>query len=331
MFFSLLICTGSVTASAAVNVVKTAEVASSGEWEISTSGNQYKDASGIYAKSVWLNIDGGIYYFDSKGNVCTGWFTYKKNHYYADATGRIYVKQWKKTGSYRYYFRANGVMARNRWVLIDGKYYYFNSKGRMLKSQWIDGYYVGKKGYRLTDCKVDGCELDSTGKKVIKKTIFVGDSRTVGMQSAVSASDTLFIGKVGSGYSWLVSSASSTLASYIKKYSSVQVIFAFGVNDLYNSSNYISYYKSLIANYPQVDFYIMAVNPVKESVASSHGYTVTNSQIRAFNKKIKAAFSSVYLNTYSYLNKKGFGTSDGIHYTAATYKKIYKYVIKAIS
>ena len=58
--------------------------------------------------------------------------------------------------------------------------------------------------------------------------------------------------------------------------------------------------------------------------------SLSNTKIKAFNKKLKSAFGSRYLNTYSYLVKKGFKTFDGVHYTAATYKKLYNYVIGKI-
>ncbi|MCD7955774.1 MAG: hypothetical protein LUG93_08500 [Lachnospiraceae bacterium] len=460
MLFTLLIGAGSVKASAAtVNVVKTATVVSGGEWVTKTTGRKYKYEDGTYAKNIWLNIGGSIYYFDSKGICQTGWFTYNDNYYYASSTGKLYVSKWKTTKNYKYYLRANGTRGTSQWLKIEGKYYYFNAKGRlvtssifavngkyycvdgngvrvtsslvkkngktyyfgedgvrlksswltlngktyyfnssgvrvegtlkkisgkyyyfksngallksswktisgktyyfnssgvrvqskwkkisgnyyyfdsngvMLTSQWVGDYYVDENGVRLTDCVVDGYKLDSTGKKgeYTGKYIFVGDSRIVGMASAVSDSNTIFIGKVGMGLSWLKSTASNTLATYLNKDSTAKVIFAFGVNDLYNISSYITYYNTLIAKYPDTEFYMMAVNPVNETTAKKYGYSVTNSQIAAFNKKLKAAFSSIYVDTYTYLNSNGFGTSDGIHYTSATYKKIYSYVISAVS
>ncbi|MCC8045452.1 MAG: hypothetical protein LIP12_08155 [Clostridiales bacterium] len=462
MFFALLAGAGSVKASAAsVNVVKTATAVSGGTWVTKTSGLKYKYEDGTYAKNIWLNLDGGIYYFDSKGICQTGWFTYNDKYYYADKTGKIYVSKWKTTTNYKYYLRANGTRGTSQWLKIKGTYYYFNAKGRLvtssvfavdgkyycvdgngarvtsswvkkngktyyfdedgvrvqssfltlngktyyftssgtrvesklkkisgkyyyfksngvllksswktisgktyyfnssgvrvenkwkkisgnyyyfdsdgvlLTSQWIGDYYVDENGVRLTDCVVDGYTLDSTGKKVVEeftgKYIFVGDSRIVGMASAVSDSNTIFIGKVGMGLSWLKSTASGTLATYLNSDPNAKVIFAFGVNDLYNISSYITYYNTLIAKYPDTEFYMMAVNPVNETTAKKYGYSVTNSQIAAFNKKLKAAFSSIYVDTYTYLNTNGFGTSDGIHYTSATYKTIYNYVISAIS
>lgn len=458
----MLFCAGSVKAAAAsTNVVKTATVVSGGKWVTRAAGLKYKYEDGTYAKNIWLNLDGGIYYFDASGICQTGWFTYNSKYYYADKTGKLYVSKWKTTSKYKYYLRANGVRATSQWVRIKGKYYYFNSKGRlvtssifevngsyycvdstgarvssswvkkngktyyfdengvrlksswltlngktyylnssgvrvqskmkkiggkyyyfksngvrlesswkvisgntyyfnakgvriqnkwkkiggkyyyfdsngiMLTSQWIGDYYVDENGVRLTDCVVDGYTLDSTGKKVVEefdgKYIFVGDSRIVGMASAVSDSNTIFIGKVSAGLSWLKSSASSTLATYLDADSNAKVIFAFGVNDLGNISSYITYYNTLIAKYSDTEFYMMAVNPVNETTAAKYGYSVKNSQIVTFNTKLEAAFSSIYVDTYTYLTTNGFSTSDGIHYTSSTYKTIYNYVISAIS
>ena len=104
------------------------------------------------------------------------------------------------------------------------------------------------------------------------------------------------------------------------------VVFAFGVNDLGNVNSYISYYKSLQKKYPKAKFYYLSVNPVNEGTAAAYGYQVKNSQIKTFNKKLKSAFGGKYLNSYSYLTKNGFSTADGVHYTAATYQKLYKFI-----
>ena len=64
-----------------------------------------------------------------------------------------------------------------------------------------DRYYVGANGTRVTNTVKDGYYLNARGKNVIKvfngDYIFVGDSRMVGMQSAVAPSDTLYIAKSG--------------------------------------------------------------------------------------------------------------------------------------
>ena len=70
------------------------------------------------------------------------------------------------------------------------------------------------------------------------------------------------------------------------------------------------------------------MNPVDYAKARAHGYRVTNQQIEAFNARLKEAMDFRYLNTYAWLKKKGFGSNDGIHYTADSYRKLYQYVLK---
>jgi hypothetical protein len=75
---------------------------------------------------------------------------------------------------------------------------------------------------------------------------------------------------------------------------------------------------------------MLSVNPVKEKKASAAGYSVKNSAIREFNRKLKAAFPSRYINSFSYLLKNGIETTDGIHYHTATYTSLYHYIIEKI-
>ena len=124
------------------------------------------------------------------------------------------------------------------------------------------------------------------------------------------------------GYNWLTGTADSQIRRYLRSNPEAYVIFNFGVNDLGNVSNYIAYYQRLIAAFPKAHFYFMSVNPIKEGAS---GYA-TNAMIKSFNKVLKAAFPSVYLDTFTLLTKKGFDTFDGIHYTVSTYQKIFNYV-----
>lgn len=77
----------------------------------------------------------------------------KNNNYYTDASGaRLKGKQ--KIGANWYYFSLNnGKLVRNRWVKIDRRFYYFDENGVMQRHKWLSGYtyYVGTKGYRLTN------------------------------------------------------------------------------------------------------------------------------------------------------------------------------------
>lgn len=372
--------------------------APSGTWKETQQGRRYLCSDGSYAKNRWLYLDGTVYYFSGQGYVNTGWFKYRKQTYYADAKGKVYVSQWLKTKKETYYLKKNGVRAEKEWVKKGGKYYYFNqdgtmasscqivhggkyyyvnqsgaritnswlvqdgkkyffgkngvryqnkwvkSKGKyyylkkngvMAKSAWVGNYYVGSDGARKTNCKVNGYYLDATGKraKPVKfsgKYLMVGDSRTVGMGMSVSTSKTKFIGKVSMGYTWMCSSAIPQVRQYLAGNPKLKVVFAFGINDLGNASRYISSYKALMKEFPKTEFYFLSVNPVKEAEAIACGYEVHNADIKNFNSRLKSAFGSRYLNTYSYLTKNGYSAMDGVHYTSNTYQKLYQYIIRKI-
>ncbi len=295
-------------AKAAVNVVQSAKTVTGGEWKTTAKGKRYRYANGTYAKKAWRKIGGSIYRFNTGGYVLTGWIKYKGKMYYAASNGKLQIGKWVKSGGKKYYVDKTGARLQNVWIKYNGKFYYLGSTGA-----------------------VEQTSSKKTSKTFNGSYIFVGDSRTVGMQMAASPADTKYIAKVNMGYSWLESTAGPELQSYLNGNPNVSVVLAFGVNDLGNVQKYISYYKKLISMYPNTRFYVESVNPVDEQVEAQHGYTVTNKQIIAFNKKLRAGVGkSRFLNTYNYLAKKGFQTSDGVHYTIEEYSGLYSYIISLI-
>ena len=106
------------------------------------------------------------------------------------------------------------------------------------------------------------------------------------------------------------------------------MIINFGVNDLVNVDNYIDLVNKNIDAWSDagISVYYASVTPV-----SSYP-TVNNAQIEAFNKKLKASLDSriKWIDAYSYLNRNGFSTPDGLHYTPETYKKLYSYYLSVI-
>ena len=253
--------------------------------------------------------------------------------YYFKANGVRAESIWIKKGGTYYYFDKNGVRAENKWVKRNGKYYYVGENGAIVTKSWVDNnkYYVGANGTRVTNTVKDGYYLNASGKNVIKvfngDYIFVGDSRMVGMQSAVAPSDTLYIAKSGQGYAWLKSMAGVQLRYYLKTNPNVKVVLALGVNDLKNVNSYITYYKKLIKEFPKTKFYVLSVNPVNEKIRR---YRIKNSSIESFNKKMYVAFRSRYVNTYRQMKQEGFGTKDGLHYLEADYQKLYATIISKI-
>lgn len=297
----------------------------------------YFQASGACAMKKWVQIDGKYYYFLSSGKMAKNRMVKTgSKYYYVNKSGIRVKSSWVSKDGKKYYFNKDGIRVQKKWVLYDNKYYYFGSNGVMAVSKWIkDTYYVDETGARVTNSYVDGYYLDEDGKKTAFKEnyIFLGDSRMVGMNQSVSGDDDVrYIAKVGQGYYWLNTTAGKELKKYLKAKPEVTVVLALGVNDLGNISSYISYYQTLIKEFPSAEFYVLSVNPVDETVAASRGYTIKNKDITAFNKKLKAAFSDRYINSYKFLKTDdNLKTVDGVHYTAATYKLLYDYIMEQIS
>ena len=153
-----------------------------------------------------------------------------------------------------------------------------------------------------------------TGSKKYSKYLFVGDSRTVGLDKYVSGISS--IAKVGAGYDYLKKNFKK-----VTKTRGKNVIINFGVNDLGNINKYITLYKTMPKDFiNNNNVVIMSVNPTNGK------YKSMNSDINKFNKKLKANLPKgvKYLDTNSKLKKDGFKTTDGLHYKESTYKKIAK-------
>ena len=181
----------------------------------------------------------------------------------------------------------------------------------------------GDVGYNSTNYNASAY----TAAEAENLLIYMGDSRIVGMMSSITNKSITYIAQIGAGYSWLVDSAIPELANKIegKKF----IVLAFGVNDLGNAANYLTKYQELKDTYPNVNIYIMSVNPVDESKEAENGYTVTNESIENFNETMKNSFGENYIDVYAQI-KDNFETEDGVHYTTETYKKIHEIVINYI-
>ena len=143
--------------------------------------------------------------------------------------------------------------------------------------------------------------------------LFVGDSRTVGLDEAVSGVSS--IAKVGAGVSYFKS-----IVSDVTKVRGKNIIFNFGVNDRDRYKDYIAVYKTFPKEFIQGNnVIVMSVNPTDGSKYSSW-----NADIDKFNAYIKKNLPSgiKYLDTNSTLKKEGFQTRDGCHYKPVTYKRI---------
>ena len=175
----------------------------------------------------------------------------------------------------------------------------------------------------------DGFSADETEDKT-HHLIFVGDSRTVGMEEAVHgknpSDNCLFIGKVGEGFYWLCHEGMEQHDAVLADEPDGTVIFNLGVNDLEEIDRYLEYYPQIFADYPEASFYIMSVNPVGEKCEGT-----SNEEIKAFNEELAAHFGERYLDCYHYLKQEGFETVDELHYTNDTYRQIHHYAVTTLA
>lgn len=298
--FTFLVCfslgkQSETTNAATVRNIMEAKRANSGRWVNSTKGYRYKyTKSGTYADNAWLNIDGSIYYFKSDGYLQIGWKTYQGYKYYFDTDGKL-VTGWRKIGNYYYYLKqANGRLAVNT----------------VIGSYKVDEN--GRRAYKISKRDVD---------------IFVGDSRTVGMSWAVGIENKC-IAKVGIGYNWFINTAQADLKNRLENNPTMTVVYALGVNDIDNISRYIAKYQELEKQYPKAKFFYLAVNPVNSNY---NKYAILTPKIINFNNKLKKAFPEQYIDSYHYLIKEKFQSSDGLYYNNYTYKKLYEFILDEVA
>lgn len=158
-------------------------------------------------------------------------------------------------------------------------------------------------------------------------TIFVGDSRTVGMEKAVQEDEGIFyVAKVGEGYKWLTKNAEEQVNNIIEgnDYDSWNIITNLGVNDLGNLQKYMEEYEQLEqGDWKEYNIYYVSINPVDEDLCS----TVRNKDVRKFNEKLSEKDN--YVNTYDFVCEH-MSTVDGLHYKASLYQSIYSIILDSI-
>lgn len=164
-------------------------------------------------------------------------------------------------------------------------------------------------------------------------TLYMGDSRTHGMQITGLDSNEKAICKDGANYSNFLDhiKEAKKVLNDGKKYN---VVLNYGVNDLSDIDKYCSKYKEFISSVDKGHtFYIMSVNPVRRNSSKTDA---KNESITNFNNKIKSCISSItnakYCDVYNSTDidtwEKNYITSDDVHYTTSGYKYIH-YKIKS--
>lgn len=148
---------------------------------------------------------------------------------------------------------------------------------------------------------------------------WVGDSRTVGMSYSVSID---CLAKVGEGIAFFKRNYDQ-----ITRIRNKTVIINLGVNDVYNSKAYLDLYNGLPSEFLDNNkVIVLSVNPCSGS------YSYLNSSIESFNNALANGLDSriTFLDSYSFMMRNGFVTTDGLHYTSATYVDIYNFVYDSL-
>ena len=169
--------------------------------------------------------------------------------------------------------------------------------------------------------------------------VWVGDSRTRGLKlyaGADTAKDS-FICEDGTGADWFERTAIPQLEALIAAKTVSAVYINMGVNDCAatyktaednRSARYSRDINALVSRYPQIRFYFLSVGPGEGETYFSTDIPKMNAEVDAFNAGMKARCLAGYIPVAEYLKSNGFKTMDGMHYDAATCKKIYAYVLQ---
>ena len=190
-----------------------------------------------------------------------------------------------------------------------------------------------------------------------KETIYIGDSRTVGMRSAITGvwDDSynqlrddygVWVAKCGMGYQWFTNTAVDKASSYLKE-GNKNLVILMGCNDMPytdRGDTYINYIKNHESEFAanNISVYYVSVNPVGHKNGGTETYFVNdNGVIQLTNAKSCEPFNSymeanlpssvTYIDTYSKLIQNGYATTDGLHYTKETYEVIFSTIESVIS
>ena len=165
-------------------------------------------------------------------------------------------------------------------------------------------------------------DKDDEKKASINRVVYIGDSRTEGLRDVNSDSKNTFICLSSMGYDWMLSTAFPQAESYAS--SGTAFVILMGVNDLYHQNSYISAINQKAAEWKKKGavVYFASVGPVQNDPYTS------NSEIESFNRALKNGLSSDvgYIELYGELNKSGYQTVYGTHYTNAVSKNILSFI-----
>lgn len=189
----------------------------------------------------------------------------------------------------------------------------------------------------VTTALIPASAIFSSRPETPHRRIFMGDSRTVGMYSAIHGGNAnpvdaqenneYWIARTSQGYKWMTETAIPKAEAYgITRNTDIFILF--GVNDLGNQSKYLATINEKASQWRQqgARVYFVSVNPVYEGKCHS----VSNARIEQFNAAMRSglSYNVTYVDTYSSLYpeiSQDASKTDrlGLHYHEDTYREIY--------
>ena len=189
--------------------------------------------------------------------------------------------------------------------------------------------------------------LNQKAKKIKNENvIIVGDSRMEFIEDDKDINVPFnfeFIAKSGMHLDWFTDTVVDKIEDIFDEHKKGEysVVINMGVNDLnwlkedYDETNladdYFDAYKKLFDKYPEVNFYLLSVNPVDEKKIKKNisNNRRNNKSIEKYNSYLKEKIEDSKADNVAYCdsyNTLKFETKDGLHYTQNTNREIINYI-----
>ncbi len=191
---------------------------------------------------------------------------------------------------------------------------------------------------------IGSSQNNEVNKLSLNKIIIIGDSRMDLLKDNKKVeipSNVEFIAKSGAAISWLEDIALDKFYEVMDNRNddyTYHVVVNLGVNDLNHTDNtrliaknYYNIYKELFEEYPDVNFYLLSVNPVDDDIINKKipNNIRSNAKVENLNSLMIEYMNEDSLSNVTYCDSYhniDFETSDGLHYNTETDKKIIDYI-----
>ena len=192
---------------------------------------------------------------------------------------------------------------------------------------------TNKNGYEeiLKDIYNSGDNEGTITVSNSNSSIFVGDSRTVGMMSAVSDLTTdNTIAEGSKEYNWFINTAISKVSEKVNDGNSYNIVSWLGVNDAADRSRvnkYFDKYKELAEGaWSKHTIYVVSVGPVSPDYKINE-YDGLAADVEYFNQTMQDLIKDAGIQNLKYidlgLSYSDVQSDDGVHYYNDTYKTIF--------